>query len=241
MTPIPGQPAPARVSEMFARIAGRYDLLNTLMTTGMDRGWRAAALQAAAPADDAWVLDVGTGTARLAAALQAVVQRGRVVGIDFSWPMLQAGHRFLWRQGLAGQVSLVAGDGLAMPFADATFDCLTSAFMLRNLPDLEAGFREQVRVVKPAGNVVCLELTWPTSPIMRASFGLYFGRLVPILGGLVAGNQQAYAYLPASVRVFPSPEALAAIMRRAGLSEVRWRRLGLGAVALHVGRKARPA
>jgi demethylmenaquinone methyltransferase / 2-methoxy-6-polyprenyl-1,4-benzoquinol methylase len=221
---------------MFGRIARRYDLMNSLMTLGMDRGWRTAATRAARPPPNGQALDVGTGTARLAAALADAVPGGRVIGLDLAWPMLRAGQAWLWRQEKAGQVALVAGDALALPFADNRFDCLTSAFTVRNLADLEAGFREQARVVKPGGTVVCLELAWPSSTVMRAMFPLYFGRIVPQLGRLIAGNHAAYSYLPASVRQFPCPEALAAIMRQAGLTAVRWRRLGFGTVTLHVGR-----
>ena len=222
---------------MFGRIARRYDLMNTLMTAGLDRGWRRAAVRAASPPRGGLALDVGTGTARLAALLARAMPAGRVVGVDLSTAMLRAGQAYLWQRDEGGTVALVVGDVLALPFPDARFDCLTSAFAARNLADLEAGFREQVRVVKPGTPVVCLELSWPRSSLMRAFFGVYFGRIVPLLGGLIAGDRAAYSYLPASVRVFPAPEALADVMRRAGLLDVRWRRLGFGTVALHVGRR----
>jgi demethylmenaquinone methyltransferase/2-methoxy-6-polyprenyl-1,4-benzoquinol methylase len=220
---------------MFGRIAGRYDLMNSLMTAGLDRGWRSAAVQAAAPPPSGLVLDVGTGTARLAAVLARVMPAGLVVGLDFAEPMLQAGQRWLWATDQGEQVVLVVGDALALPFADATFDCLTSAFAVRNLADLEHGMREQVRVVKPGGRVVCLELTWPRSAPLQAGLRAYGRYALPLLGRLIAGDAAAYRYLPASIELFPPPERLAAIMLRCGLSGVRWRRLGFGTVALHVG------
>ena len=162
-------PAPDMVRAMFGRIAGRYDLLNTLMTFALDRRWRATAVTAASPPPDGLALDVGTGTGRLAAALSRAMPGGRVVGVDFSSPMLRAGQGWLWRCGVSGAVVLVAGDALALPFPDGTFDCVTSAFAVRNLADLEAGFREQRRVLKAGGAVVCLELCWPDSPLMGPS------------------------------------------------------------------------
>lgn len=222
---------------MFGRIAGRYDLMNTLMTGGLDGGWRLAAVRAAAPPVDGLALDVGTGTCRLAEALALAMPGGRVVGVDLAAPMLRRGQAWLWTRATGARVSLSLADGLALPFADDTFDCLTSAFVVRNLPDRPRGFREQARVVKPGGRVVCLELTWPRSGLLRRVFPLYFGKLVPPIGQLVAGDRAAYSYLPESVRAFPSPTALAEIMAETGLRDVRWRYLGFGTVTLHWGSK----
>ena len=222
---------------MFGRIAHRYDLMNALMTGSRDEQWRAATVQAVNPPLDGLALDVGTGTARLAATLAQAMPGGRVIGLDLTLPMLRAGRDRLCGRDEVERIDLVAGDALALPFGDDRFDCVTSAFAVRNLPDLELGFREQARVVKPGGTVACLELTWPRSILMRALFPIYFGQVVPLLGRVVAGDRGAYSYLPASVRAFPTPNEVATIMRRAGLLDVRWRRFGLGAVALHVGQK----
>ena len=237
MTPEPGRPAPPLVSAMFGRIAARYDLMNVLMTGGQDHRWRLAAVWAACPPPDGLALDVGAGTARLAALLAGALPRGRVVGLDLTEPMLRAGQRWLWSTDRLERVALVAGDALRLPFPDASFDSVTSAFTVRNLPDLEQGFREQARVVKPGGRVVCLELTWPRSGLARIGLGVYGGLLVPSLGRLVAGDGAAYRYLPESMKRFPPPEQLAEIMLSAGLQAVRWRRLGLGTVALHVAER----
>jgi demethylmenaquinone methyltransferase/2-methoxy-6-polyprenyl-1,4-benzoquinol methylase len=222
---------------MFGRIAGRYDVMNSLMTLGLDAGWRRATVRAADPPSDGLALDVGTGTARLAASLAQVMPRGRVIGLDLTEPMLRAGQAWLWQREAGERVSLVAGDALALPFAERQFDCLTSAFTVRNVQDLAAAFREQTRVVRAGGRVVCLELTWPRSAFMAALFPVYFGQVVPLVGGLVSGDRAAYGYLPASVRAFPPPAELAGIMRGAGLIDVRWRRMGFGTVAVHVGRR----
>lgn len=221
---------------MFGRIAERYDRMNSLMTGRLDESWRVATVQALDPPLDGLALDVGTGTAHLAATLAQAMPGGRVVAVDLTRPMLRAGRAWLAGREEAERVALLAGDALRLPFADRCFDCAGSAFLVRNLADLEAGFREQARVVRTGGMVACLELSWPRSLWMRAVFPVYFGQVVPLVGRVVAGDWGAYAYLPASVRAFPKPNGLAEVMRRAGLVDVRWRRLGLGTVALHVGR-----
>jgi demethylmenaquinone methyltransferase/2-methoxy-6-polyprenyl-1,4-benzoquinol methylase len=230
---------PPAVRAMFGRIAARYDLMNSLMTLGLDAAWRRAAVQEAKPPPEGLALDVGTGTARLAAVLAGAMPAGRVVGLDLTLPMLRAGQAWLWAREEGERVALVVGDALRLPFADSSFDCLASAFTVRNLADLGQGFREQARVLKPGGSVVCLELTWPRSPFVRAVFSMYFRGLVPVLGRLIAGDRSAYTYLPDSVRAFPGAEAIAQTMGEAGLADVRWRYLGLGTVTLHLGKRAR--
>ena len=246
--PSPSGPRPpdhrARVAAMFGRIAARYDLMNTLMTGGQDALWRRHAVRAARPPRGGRALDVGTGTAKLALALARAMPGGRVVGVDVAEPMLQRALPGLrggepggtgGASGAGGRVSLALADALALPFPDDAFDCATTAFMIRNVADVGAAFAELRRVVRPGGRVVCLELTQPKVPLWAPLFGLYFGRAVPLVGRLVAGDAAAYSYLPESVAAFLRPEAVAAEMARAGLTEVRWRRLGLGTVTLHVG------
>ena len=227
------------VNAMFGRIARRYDLMNTLMTLGLDRGWRDAAARAAAPPPDGLALDVGTGTGKLALRLARAMARGYVVGADFTRPMLRAGQPGLRRRPEGRRVALVAADALNLPFPDDTFDRVVSAFTVRNLADVEQGFGEQARVTKPGGRLVCLELTTPVDPLFARLFRVYFRGLVPRVGGLVTGDSGAYTYLPESVAEFLRPRPLAAAMRAAGLERVRYRTLGLGTVALHVGEKPR--
>jgi demethylmenaquinone methyltransferase / 2-methoxy-6-polyprenyl-1,4-benzoquinol methylase len=236
--PVAGRPVAPLVAEMFGRIAQRYDLMNTLMTAGLDRGWRAAAVRAARPPRNGLALDVGTGTGRLASALAQAMPDGRVVGLDLTIPMLRAGQDWLWARPEGGWVGLIAGDAMRLPFADGRFDVLSSAFTVRNLLDLAAAFREQARVVKPGGRVVCLELTWPQVGVARFALRTYCGQVLPLLGELVARDGAAYEYLPESVRLFPPPARVAELMVGAGLRDVRWAILGLGTVTLHVGRKA---
>ncbi len=228
----------AYVNAMFGRIAGRYDLMNTLMTLGLDHSWRAAAVQVAKPPIAGLGLDVGTGTGKLALELARMMPLGRVVGADFALPMLQVGRPGLLADADGDRVDLVAADALELPFPANTFDCVLSAFTVRNLAALEDGFREQARVARPGGRVVCLELASPPGPLFAIAFGLYFRRLVPVVGKLVARDADAYAYLPESVAQFARPRALAAAMDRAGLTRIRWRRLALGTVTLHVAEKA---
>ncbi len=229
----------AYVRAMFGRIARRYDLMNTIMTFGLDRGWRRLAVWAAHPPVAGLGLDVGAGTGRLSLELARMMPLGRVVGVDFTLPMLRAARATIRASEEGEHISLVAADALALPFDDGVFDCVLSAFTVRNLADVAAGFREQARVTRPGGRVVCLELSMPPGALFAPVFRLYFRRIVPILGRIVAGAAEAYTYLPESVAQFPRPRALAALMRQAGLRNVRWRRLALGAVCVHVGEKAR--
>lgn len=228
---------PARVRAMFGRIVGRYDLMNTLMTGGMDRSWRRIAVEMCEPRG-MLALDVATGTAELA--LELVRQEAReVVGLDFCGPMLDEAARKT--AGLQGKIRLVAGDAQRLPFADGTFDRLVHGFLLRNVADLPLTLREMARVLKPGGRAVSLEITHPPSRLFGRLFRPFFYRLVPVLGSVVAGDPNAYTYLPNSLTTFPDAPRLARMLRDAGFGEVRYRYLGFGAVAVHVaGRPALP-
>jgi demethylmenaquinone methyltransferase/2-methoxy-6-polyprenyl-1,4-benzoquinol methylase len=220
---------------MFTRIARRYDVMNSLMTGGRHHAWRrlAAAAVATAPAGPA--LDLATGTGDLALALRAAMPRRPVTGIDFSEAMLREARAKCAARDERG-VELLAGDALALPFRDKSFACVTSAFLLRNLADLPAGLAEMRRVTMPGGLVAALEITRPGVPGWDALFGLYFNRLVPLLGALVARDRAAYTYLPRSVARFVTPDELARLMEKAGLRDVDYRRYGLGTIAIHLGR-----
>jgi demethylmenaquinone methyltransferase/2-methoxy-6-polyprenyl-1,4-benzoquinol methylase len=220
---------PDQVRAMFDRITPAYDRMNRIMSLGMDGGWRALAVRASGVGPGDAALDVCCGTGDLAIELlDAVSTRGRVVGLDFSQAMLDAARR------KSSQVEWVRGDALDLPFADGEFAAATIGFGMRNLADPLRGFAELARVVRPGGRVVCLELTDP--PAWAAPFArLWTDRAVPQLGRLVARETDAYRYLPASVHRFPPADELAAIMGRAGLRRVRFRRLSGGAVAVHVG------
>jgi demethylmenaquinone methyltransferase/2-methoxy-6-polyprenyl-1,4-benzoquinol methylase len=222
------------VRAMFTRIAGRYDLMNSLMTGGRHHAWRRLTAAAVAGAPAGLALDLATGTGDLALAVRAAAPGRVVVGADFSEAMLQHARAKLRARGERG-VTLLAADALALPFADQTFACVTSAFLLRNLADLAGGLEEMRRVTRPGGLVAALEITRPGVPGWDAAFGLYFNRLVPLIGAAVAGDRAAYTYLPQSVERFVTPRQLAQMMDKAGLHDVRYRRLALGTIAVHVG------
>lgn len=227
--------APDNVWAMFDRIAPRYDLMNGLMTGWQDRHWRALAARYAVEEGADLALDAATGTGALAVALRNAGAR-RVIGVDASSEMLtQAASN------LAGSdsVSLLYADVMELPFEPGTFDVCTIGFGLRNLPDYQAGLAEMTRVLAPGGRLVLLELTPVESGPFGRLFDVYFGSIVPLLGWLITGDHAAYRYLPESVRAFPDARTLAAMMHRAGLTDIRWRLLGGGSVALHVGVKNR--
>jgi demethylmenaquinone methyltransferase/2-methoxy-6-polyprenyl-1,4-benzoquinol methylase len=229
------------VRAMFAGIAQCYDFMNRLMTLGRDQAWRRYVARQAALPQGGLALDVATGTADLALALDRRYPHGRVVGVDFCPEMIGMGRVKVATAGENPRIRFVIGDALQLPFADGCFDAVTSGFALRNVTDIPQAFVEMGRVVKAGGRVVCLEIARPTLPVFRQLFRIYFYRLVPLLGRFVAGQGEAYHYLPHSLTHFLSPEELKAVMEKAGLSKVWYRRLMLGTVAVHVGFKGQLA
>ncbi len=229
-----GNPVPeADVSAMFDEIAPVYDRVNTLMTAGGDGRWRRAAAEAAGLASGGAAVDVACGTGKLSASLAAQVGPfGRVVGVDLAPAMVAMAAE---AYGDLVQLTFRVGNALHLPFEPAEFDAATIAFGLRNLSDYEAGFRELGRVVRPGGRIICLELSTPPQRAWGRIFRASFGRLPPLVAGAF-GHGNTYRYLPSSLEGFPDAEVLAATMGRAGLVDVTFRRLALGAVALHVGR-----
>jgi demethylmenaquinone methyltransferase/2-methoxy-6-polyprenyl-1,4-benzoquinol methylase len=232
-----GNPVPRdEVARMFDDIAPVYDRLNTVMTFGLDRGWRRAAVAAASLEPGSTVTDVACGTGKLTAELaERVGPFGKVIGIDLSGGMLERA-RAEYRDLV--QVEFRQGDALALPLEAGEVDAATIAFGLRNLADFDAGFRELTRVVRPGGRVVCLELTMPRPRWWGRLYHAMFRRTAP-LAGSAFGRGQAYRYLPESLQGFPDADRLADTMRAAGLADVGYRRLGLGMVALHRGRVPR--
>jgi demethylmenaquinone methyltransferase/2-methoxy-6-polyprenyl-1,4-benzoquinol methylase len=228
---------PGRIQAMFSGISSRYDVMNHLMTAGLDRRWRRIAAEQTALPPGAPVLDACCGTGDLAMALADMYPSSRVTGLDFTVAMLSQARRKAARRvgrGLSAP-RFVQGDLLELPFADGEFAAVTVGWGVRNVPDVPRAFAEMRRVTRPGGRVVCLESTQPPPGLGGRFHLVWMGRVVPLLGRLVTGDPHAYAYLPASVEAFPRAEELAAIMSRAGLSRVRYRRFGLGAVAMHIG------
>lgn len=222
---------------MFDRIAGVYDVGNTVMTAGLHHGWRDRAADRAELKPGHAALDLCCGTGDLALELRRRVgPQGRVVGADFSEPMLELAREKATAQG-ATDVTFEWADALELPYEDESFEAVTVGFGVRNLADIPAGVAEMRRVLKPGGHVVILEITQPTKPPLSTFFGLWFDRVVPVLGKL--GDSDAYSYLPESVKAFPPPEGLAAIMDGAGLTDIRYTVLAGGIIAIHSG--TRPA
>jgi demethylmenaquinone methyltransferase/2-methoxy-6-polyprenyl-1,4-benzoquinol methylase len=216
---------------MFDRISGFYDVMNSVMTAGLHHRWRARAADLAAlgPGDSA--LDVACGTGDLAIELaRRVGTGGEVIGSDFSEEML--GRARAKAPGLTWEW----GNALELPYASGRFDAATVGFGARNFSDLERGLAEMARVVKPGGRVVVLEITMPRKPPLSTFYRVWFDHVVPLIGRLT-GEQEAYTYLPSSVRRFPGPEGLAAAMHGAGMSDIRWVLTAGGIIALHVGIK----
>ena len=215
-----------QVQAMFDRIAGVYDAMNSVMTAGLHHRWRRRAIDLAAVGPGSRVLDVATGTGDLA--IEAAARGAEVVGSDFSEGMLERARA------KAPQIRFEQADALALPYPDDAFDAATVGFGARNFSDLGRGLAEMARVVRPGGRVVVLEITTPTRPPLSTFFSLWFDRVVPLVGRL-AGDPDAYTYLPNSVKRFPGPRDLAAEMERAGMGELRWILTGGGIIALHVG------
>ena len=222
------------VREMFDRIADRYDLMNTVMTAGLNRLWNRRVVDAASLNPGGTALDLACGTGSLTRDLaRKVGPDGYVLGIDFSHEMLRAARSRLtpgvaYRLGNATDLEGVPSD---------SFDAATIAYGARNIPDLDALFSEMARALKPGGVAVCLEIARPTGRMSSRFYGLWFDRIVPKLGGLISGDASAYSYLPESVKEFVAPDELADIIGRNGLQDVTWRRLAGGIITLHRGTK----
>jgi demethylmenaquinone methyltransferase/2-methoxy-6-polyprenyl-1,4-benzoquinol methylase len=222
---------------MFDRIAPVYDLMNTVMTAGIDARWRAATLRAAALRPGTRVLDVATGTGKLAlVAARQVAPGGEVIGLDASERML-ARARSASADAAAVPVRWLRGDAMAMPLDDASVDVVTIGFGLRNMPDFDGALAEMARVLRPGGRLALLEIAEPRTGPGRAVFRTWFRRVIPLLGRL-ARQGGAYAYLPASLDRYPPPDDVARRMERAGFDVVRWRWLPTGLATLHLGRRA---
>lgn len=230
-TPGPTHDA-AGVEAMFDAIAPRYDLLNAVLSAGMDRRWRAQAVDAAVAKRPARLLDVATGTGDLALALGRALPDAEVRGVDVSEAMLARGRDKVRRSGR--DIALTRADGTDLPFEEAAFDVVTIGYGLRNFQDLDAGLREFRRVLRPGGRLVVLEFPPPPRGWFGAAFRAYFTRVLPAIGRLVSGHDDAYSYLPQSVMAFPAPSDLAAGIVAAGFDAVTWTPQTLGVSALHV-------
>ena len=229
--------APDEIAGMFDRIAGRYDLLNRVLSAGRDRTWRVRAVETLQLQGGETVLDLCTGTADLLLALAPPRgAAGRVVGVDFSAEMLRLGHRKVRRSTASGALTLVRGDAERIPLGDRSVDGVTIGFGIRNVQDRSAALAEVRRVLRPGGRLAILEFGTPRPAPLRALYLWYFQRLLPLVGRLVSRHASAYTYLPASVGAFPAPAAFCAMLEQAGFADVRREQLTLGIVCLYTGR-----
>ena len=227
---VAGDEFAGRVRGMFDRIAGVYDLMNTAMTAGLHHRWRERAADRAELASGDSALDVCCGTGDLALALERRVgPAGSVVGCDFAERMLELARLKAEREGAA--VVFEWADALELPYADRSFDAVTVGFGVRNLADLQCGLEERVRVLRPGGRLVILEITQPRRPPLSTFFSIWFDRVIPLFGRFA--DSEAYSYLPESVKRFPPPEGLALRLDRAGLERIRYTILAGGIIAIH--------
>ena len=231
---------PDRIAGMFDAIAPRYDLLNHLLSVGLDGRWRTRAIRALALAGGETVLDLCTGTADLAiAAATSARPAARVVGVDFAGQMLRFGRNRLAQRGLSDRVGLVQGDAMQIPLASGSVDAATVAFGIRNVQEPERAIADVFRVLRPGGRLAILEFGVPRLPGVRQAYLAYFRHILPRIGGLISGHASAYAYLPASVGTFPEPARVMALLRETGFSDVRADSLTCGVVYLYSASKPR--
>ena len=223
----------AYVNQMFGGIAEHYDRMNRLMTLGQDVRWRKLLVHSAILPAGGRLLDIATGTGDIGFEALQQIPDLRVVAADFSLPMMEAGRSKRHNDRLAW----LGADTLCLPFENDTFDAVSSGFLLRNVVDVAGALREQRRVVRPGGHVVCLETSPPPDNLLKPAIDLHLKVGIPTLGRLISGSGTAYNYLPQSSIAFMAPEALAQAFQEAGLSEVRYRRLMFGTIAIHVGMK----
>ena len=234
-------PHDTRVRNIFDRIAGRYDLLNRIISFRLDSLWRRKAISALGiTGRPALVLDMGTGTGSLALdACNVLAPGARVVGLDFSRPMLIHAREQTARAGHEGRAAYVLAHALAAPLQNESFDAVMSAFVLRNVGDLESFFRESYRVLKPGGRMASLDMFPPPQGLFSRLYWFYFGKVMPRIGSVVSGDPAAYRYLSDSVRSFVSPATLAATIASAGFVETRTVPYLRGAICLHLAAKPR--
>jgi demethylmenaquinone methyltransferase/2-methoxy-6-polyprenyl-1,4-benzoquinol methylase len=230
---------PRRIAGMFDAIAERYDLLNHLLSAGIDRRWRRQAIRSLALRGGERVLDLCTGTADLAmAARRAVPSAARVIGMDFAAAMLRVGRDKIRQSGEGDHITLVRADATGIPLASESVDAITIAFGIRNVSDPSAACAEMHRVLRRGGRFAILEFAVPVQPVVRVVYLWYFNHLLPRIGRAISRHDAAYGYLPASVGAFASPGEFHGVLRRAGFADVTATRLTFGIVCLYAGRKS---
>jgi len=226
---------PLKIQTMFSTIAHRYDLLNRVLSLGIDRSWRKFAVSMLPKAENPVYLDVATGTCDVALEIMQQIPGANVVGVDFSEGMLDLGKEKVKNSGYGDRIDVRFGDAANLPFDDNEFNGSIIAFGIRNVRDYKRGISEMGRVVKSGGKVVILEFTTIQNWFFKPLYRFYITRVLPFIGEVISGKKGAYKYLPASMLAFPVPDELKKIMEETGLTDVRYFKLTLGAVAVHVG------
>lgn len=224
-----------QVEHMFDAISGRYDLLNRMLSFGIDISWRKKVKKAIADAGARSVLDVATGTADMAIELAALPQVNHITGVDISAGMLSFGQQKIDRKALNEKIKLQQADSEQLPFPDASFDACTVCFGVRNFEHLSRGITEMARVLRPGGTLLVLEFSRPKNPVFKALYWFYFGKILPALGRLISGSNNAYRYLPESVKVFPDGKDFLHIMEGAGIRNAKAKPLTFGICTLYSG------
>jgi len=225
-----------RVRDMFATIAGRYDFLNHFLSANVDRRWRRICVEEIkkrSTVPNPRILDLGCGTADLSIAFSSM---GAVIGCDFCYPMLRIGVGKIRNEAYSNRILLAGADALLLPFTDASFDVVVSAFVLRNLTDIESGFREARRILRPGGLMGVLDFGMPRTPVLAPLYRMYFRKILPKIGKVVSGVEGPYGYLPDSVQAFPSVERLKEMAEDSGYCDVEYRLLTAGIAILLIGK-----
>ncbi len=228
-------PKGRQVEQMFDSIAPAYDFMNRAMTLGIDRRWRSKAVGMLGNPKN--ILDVATGTGDLALLLARRIPESEVTGIDLSEGMISVGQKKIAEAGLEERITLIAGDCLALPFADNSFDCITVAYGVRNFADIPAGLREMQRVLRPGGKLCIIELSVPTNPVVKPFYNLYTRTIIPFIGRLVSHDSRAYSYLPESIAAVPQRGDMTSLMEAAGLHNATFHPLTLGVCTIYLAEK----
>lgn len=226
-----------QVRQMFNNIARGYDVMNLLMTAGLDRRWRAATIRQAAQMKPERILDIATGTGDLAIAMAKAAPTAHVTGVDLAEKMVEVGVAKVKERGLEDRVSLSVANALQLPFPDNSFDVATVAFGVRNFEHIDSGYAEMLRVLRPGGKLCVLELTVPTNALVKPFYNLYTGLVIPAAGKIFAGEASAYRYLNKSIQAVPARQAMCAVMEQAGFTDARHRTFTLGVCALYTAVK----
>ena len=226
-----------QVREMFDNIAPAYDVMNRMMTLGIDRRWRRKAVKTVAATHPGAILDIATGTGDLAILLARAVPAATVTGVDLSEGMLEVGRRKAGKAGLGDRITFRSADALALPFPDNSFDAITVAYGVRNFEHLDRGYAEMLRVLRPGGLLCVLELSVPASPLVKPFYAAYTRGVIPLVGRLVSKDTAAYSYLPRSIRAVPARAQMTRLITDAGFADAAYHSQTLGVCTMYTARK----